>query len=198
MSDRLALANAIEDAGIPHDKAQRVASVIFDAIHDRVATKADVQAGEAALKSELQALRHDVQGNGAATRADIAASMAELKSDVVAVHPHIERQDANVEQIGSRTVSRLGALMVVILRHRHRGAALLATALVIELLLGHGQAVRHVPELGPLRIEWRSLRQDAHDLGDAHTRARCDATPSDIIEERCATTAAAAGQGGRS
>ena len=31
MSDRLALANAIEDAGIPRDKAQRVASVIFDA-----------------------------------------------------------------------------------------------------------------------------------------------------------------------
>jgi hypothetical protein len=44
MSDRLALANAIEDAGIPRDKAQRVASVIFDAIHDNVATKADVPA----------------------------------------------------------------------------------------------------------------------------------------------------------
>ena len=47
MSDRLALANAIEDAGIPRDKAQRVASVIFDAIHDNVATKADVWASEA-------------------------------------------------------------------------------------------------------------------------------------------------------
>ena len=35
MSDRLALANAIEDAGIPRDKAQRVASVIFDAIGRR-------------------------------------------------------------------------------------------------------------------------------------------------------------------
>jgi hypothetical protein len=44
MSDRLALANAIEDAGIERSKAERVASVIFDAIHDNVATKADVQA----------------------------------------------------------------------------------------------------------------------------------------------------------
>ena len=44
MSDRLALANAIEDAGIPRAKAERVASVIFDAIHDNVATKADVPA----------------------------------------------------------------------------------------------------------------------------------------------------------
>jgi hypothetical protein len=33
MSDRLALANAIEDAGIARDKAQRVASVIFAAMH---------------------------------------------------------------------------------------------------------------------------------------------------------------------
>ena len=31
MSDRLALANAIEDASIEHGKAERVASVIFDA-----------------------------------------------------------------------------------------------------------------------------------------------------------------------
>ena len=44
MSDHLALALtlAIEDAGIPHDKAERVASVIGDVIHDNVATKADV------------------------------------------------------------------------------------------------------------------------------------------------------------
>jgi hypothetical protein len=40
MSDRIALANAIEDAGIERSKAQRVASVMLDAIHDNVATKA--------------------------------------------------------------------------------------------------------------------------------------------------------------
>ena len=43
MSDRVALANAIADAGIERGKAQRVASVIFDAIHDNVAV--DVLAG---------------------------------------------------------------------------------------------------------------------------------------------------------
>jgi hypothetical protein len=37
MSDRLVLANAIEDAGIPRAKAPS-ASVIFDAIHDNVVT----------------------------------------------------------------------------------------------------------------------------------------------------------------
>ena len=49
MSDRLALANAIEDAGIERSKAQRVASVIFDAIHDNVATKSDLLALESRL-----------------------------------------------------------------------------------------------------------------------------------------------------
>jgi hypothetical protein len=36
MSDRLTLANAIEDAGIQRAKAERVASVIIDVIDDNV------------------------------------------------------------------------------------------------------------------------------------------------------------------
>lgn len=64
MSDRLALANAIEDGGIDRAKAERIASVIFDAIHDNVATKADLDRaihqltlrGLAALVSGLGAL----------------------------------------------------------------------------------------------------------------------------------------------
>jgi hypothetical protein len=118
MSDRLALANAIEDAGIPRDKAQRVASVIFDAIHDNVATKADVQAGEAAV-------RHDLQASTAATRADIAATRTELKSDIAAVRStmasetarlgtRIERLDAAVKAQPNAIMLRLGTLMVVL------------------------------------------------------------------------------------
>lgn len=49
MSDRLALSNAIEDAGIPRDKAERLASVIYDTIRDNVATKADLVALETHL-----------------------------------------------------------------------------------------------------------------------------------------------------
>ena len=44
MSDRLTLAHAIEDAGIERTKAERMASAIFDAIRDNVATKADIAA----------------------------------------------------------------------------------------------------------------------------------------------------------
>jgi hypothetical protein len=73
MSDRLALSNAIEDAGIERAKAERVASVIFDAIHDSVATKADIAPlttkveavaadVRAVARAELQAVRTEVQG----------------------------------------------------------------------------------------------------------------------------------------
>ena len=78
MSDRLALANAIEDGGIERGKAERIASVIFDAIHDNVATKADVQASEAALRADILALRHDLQSSEARLNARVAGVRADL------------------------------------------------------------------------------------------------------------------------
>ena len=47
MSDRLALADAIEDADIERAKASGIASVIFDALHQHVATKADLEVSAA-------------------------------------------------------------------------------------------------------------------------------------------------------
>jgi hypothetical protein len=57
LSDRLALANAIEDAGIPRDKAQRLAS----AISDNVATKADI----APLAAKVETVGADVRSGSA-------------------------------------------------------------------------------------------------------------------------------------
>ena len=54
MSDRLALTNAFEDAGMERGKAQRVATVIFDAIHENVATKSDVEA----VRADLHLVEH--------------------------------------------------------------------------------------------------------------------------------------------
>jgi hypothetical protein len=56
MSDQLALATAIEDAGIKRDKADRIASVIFDAIRESTATKAD----NSDVGDFVQGLQHDV------------------------------------------------------------------------------------------------------------------------------------------
>jgi hypothetical protein len=101
MSDRLALANAIEDAGIERSKAPRIASVIFDAIHDNVATKADVLA----LGSEL--------------RADLDPKSA--GQDVA-----IERLRSALREMESRITLRLGGIVaagvaiIVVLQHLWR------------------------------------------------------------------------------
>ena len=59
MSDRLILASAIEDAGIERAKAERVASVIIDVIHDSVATKTDLASLRSELKADIAAVRAD-------------------------------------------------------------------------------------------------------------------------------------------
>jgi hypothetical protein len=122
MSDRLALANAIEDAGIPRDKAQRVASVIFDAIHDNVATKADVQALGAELKAEITAqvgsiraeLKSDITAIDAALRSEIGGVRSVLASEISRLDTRIERLDATVKAQPNAIMLRLGTLMVVL------------------------------------------------------------------------------------
>ena len=111
MSDRLALANAIEDAGIQRSKAERVASVIFDAIHDNVATKADVQASEAVLRHELAA---QIGGLRAELKSDITGVRAVLASEIGRLDTRIERLDATVKAQPNAIMLRLGTLMVVL------------------------------------------------------------------------------------
>lgn len=83
-TDRLALAHVIEDAGIERTGAERIASAIFDAISDNVATKQDI----------------------AAVRADIAALEAVTKQEIT-------RLDARIDLVEHRLLTRLGGLIVV-------------------------------------------------------------------------------------
>ncbi len=53
MTDRLSLANALADAKIDRPAAERIATEIFDAIHDNVATKSDLRELELRLKAEI-------------------------------------------------------------------------------------------------------------------------------------------------
>src|SRR5262245_607595 len=61
MTDRLSLTNALADADIDRQKAERIATEIFDAIHDNVATKADLAAVKQDLKADVAAVKHDLQ-----------------------------------------------------------------------------------------------------------------------------------------
>jgi hypothetical protein len=85
-TDRLALAHVIEEAGIERAGAERIASAIFDAISDNVATKQDI----------------------ATVNARIDQTRVELKADIAALEQRLERR---IDQV----VTRLGALVVVLL-----------------------------------------------------------------------------------
>jgi 2-phosphoglycerate kinase len=57
MSDRLTLTRALESSGMASDAAERIATEIYDAIHDNVATKADI----AAIRADLAAVKADLE-----------------------------------------------------------------------------------------------------------------------------------------
>ncbi len=103
MSDRLTLANAIEDAGIERGKAERVASVIIDVIHDNVATKADITG----LRGEIGAVKGEL-------KADIAGLRSELKADIASLRTEIASVRAQTELIEHRLLTRLGGLMIAV------------------------------------------------------------------------------------
>jgi hypothetical protein len=96
MTDRLSLANALADAKIDRPAAERIATEIFDAIHDNVATKGDLQAARTDLK------------------ADIAAVRTELKADIAAVTGDLREVELRLEARIDRVVVRLGSLVVVV------------------------------------------------------------------------------------
>jgi hypothetical protein len=73
MSDRLALAHAIEDAGIERSKAESVATAIAHFAESGVATT-QLDAAKADLKADLDAVKAEL-------KADLDVSTAELKAD---------------------------------------------------------------------------------------------------------------------
>jgi hypothetical protein len=100
MSDRLTLANAIEDAGIERAKAERMASVIVDIIHDTVATKADI--------SELRGEIHQVE---TVLRGEIRQVETGLRGEIRQVETSLRGEMALIEH---RLLTRLGGLAVVL------------------------------------------------------------------------------------
>ena len=61
MTDRLSLTNALADANIDRQKAERIATEIFDAIHDNVATKVDLDRVETVLKADINRLEASIE-----------------------------------------------------------------------------------------------------------------------------------------
>ena len=68
MTDRPTLARALENGGIGRDAAEHIATEIFDAIHDNVATKADI----AEVKVDLRGAEQRLDARIDTLRADLA------------------------------------------------------------------------------------------------------------------------------
>jgi Asp/Glu/hydantoin racemase len=100
LTDRLSLTNALADANIERQKAERIATEIFDAIHENVATKADV----AALQADLQRVE--------------AALKAELKAEITAARAEVsvlkQRMLVHLAELEHRLTVRFGGVMVVV------------------------------------------------------------------------------------
>ena len=60
MTDRLTLARALEEGGASRDAAEHIATEIYDAIHDNVATKTDVEHAVATLRAELREIEQRI------------------------------------------------------------------------------------------------------------------------------------------
>jgi cell division ATPase FtsA len=100
MTDRLSLTNALADANIERQKAERIATEIFDAIHDNVATKSDV----AMLQADLQRVE-------AALKAELKAQITAVRAEVSALEQRMLVRFAELEH---RLTVRFASVMVVL------------------------------------------------------------------------------------
>ena len=98
MTDRLSLANALADAKMDRPAAERIATEIFDAIHDSVASKADMERLEVATKAEFQRLE-------VANKADLQAAIAGLRGDLL----------LRLAELEHRLTVRFASVMVVLI-----------------------------------------------------------------------------------
>jgi hypothetical protein len=74
MTDRLSLTNALADADIDRQKAERIATEIFDAIHDNVATKQDLEL----VRADLATLRTDLRADLEILKRDITIRLGSM------------------------------------------------------------------------------------------------------------------------
>ena len=123
-NDRLDLAGAIEDAGIPRDKAERIASTILDAVHGSVATKTET----GALMGQLTAVRTELKGDIAEVGAALSSARTELNDNIATMHAELSN---TISASMRRLLVRITVLLVVL-------AAAVFTALhYLPLVLSH-------------------------------------------------------------
>jgi FKBP-type peptidyl-prolyl cis-trans isomerase (trigger factor) len=115
VTDRLSLTNALSNANIDRQAAERIATEIFDAIHDNVATKADLQVVEAALKADLQVVEAALKADLQRVEADLQRIEAALRADLQRLEAGLKAELAlRFSELEHRMTVRFGSVMVVL------------------------------------------------------------------------------------
>jgi hypothetical protein len=105
VSDRLALAHAIEEAGIERAKAEGMATAIVRLVEGSVALKADV----AAVSAEVLRVETSLKADITTLRAEMKMEIAAVRTDIARLDGGLERLRATVAGIENRLLLRLGA-----------------------------------------------------------------------------------------
>jgi autotransporter translocation and assembly factor TamB len=108
MTDRLTLAHALENGGIARGAAEQIATQIFDAIHDNVATKTDLREMASGLQADLREMESRLQ-------VDLRETEARLQVDVREAEARLQ---TNIGSLRSEVNGEIGNLRIEIERVR--------------------------------------------------------------------------------
>ena len=89
--DKLAYIDALKANGVAEDQARAHAVALDTALHEVVATKADMAAVRADMATEFAAVRADMATEFAAVRADMATGFAEVRGEIATSKSEILR-----------------------------------------------------------------------------------------------------------
>jgi hypothetical protein len=113
VTDRLSLTRAFEDAGLKSG-AERIATEIYEAIHDYVATKADLRELEHGLRDEIGAVRTELRDEIGAVRTELPDEIGAVRTELRQFEAKVELRFERVERHIDQMVVRPGALLVVV------------------------------------------------------------------------------------
>ena len=94
--DTLKASDTLKAAGIEAKQAEAIVHTMAGAFEDTVATRSDVAAVRSDLKTEIGAVRADMDKLESSVKTDIAEVKASLKADIAVVRADMDKLEASI------------------------------------------------------------------------------------------------------
>lgn len=108
----MTLAHALEEGGMARGAAEHIATEIYDAIHENVATKNDIAAVRADIAGTIAAVRSDIEALRVSTKGEIESLRVATKSDIALVRADMRDLDQRLKiWLGSMIVAAAGVVI---------------------------------------------------------------------------------------